>query len=93
MLSEHESGSTSSCGAYDRLFEVGIAHLRRYVSVHGSARPPGGATIDGFLIASWVDSRRTEYRRGRLSAERIRRIETEFPDWRWTVRSTATDRL
>lgn len=52
MPSEHESDFTSSCGAYDRLFEVGIAHLHRYVSVHGSARPPGGATIDGFLIAS-----------------------------------------
>ncbi len=72
--------------SYEERFEAGLAHLHRYVSVHGSSSPPRGATIDGFLIASWVDSRRTEYRRGRLSAERIARLETEFPDWVWNVR-------
>ncbi|MCK8616383.1 helicase associated domain-containing protein [Gordonia sp. C13] len=79
--------------SYEERFEAGIEHLHRYVAVHGSSSPPHGATINGFRVGSWVGSRRTEYRRGRLSAERIRRIETEFPDWRWTVRSTATDRL
>ncbi|WP_238423572.1 helicase associated domain-containing protein [Gordonia sp. 'Campus'] len=73
----------SSC---EERFEAGIAHLHRYVAAHGSSSPPHGATIDGFRIGSWVDSRRTEYRRGRLSAERIRRIESEFLDWRWNVR-------
>ena len=72
--------------SYEERFEAGLAHLHRYVSVHGSSSPPHTATIDGFLIGSWVDSRRTEYRRGRLSAERIARLETEFPDWVWNVR-------
>lgn len=70
---------------YEERFEVGLAHLHRYVAAHGSSSPPNRARIEGFLIGSWVDSRRTEYRRGRLSAERIRRIETEFPDWQWDV--------
>ncbi|MFE0750700.1 helicase associated domain-containing protein [Gordonia sp. NPDC058843] len=91
MSSEHESRSTSRDGAYDRLFESGIAHLHRYVAVHGSSSPPRGATIGGFLIGSWVDSRRTEYRRGVMPADRIARIETEFPDWVWNVRDAMFD--
>ena len=77
--------------SYEERFEAGLAHLHRYVAAHGSSSPPHGSTIDGFLIGSWVGSRRTEYRRGRLSAERIRRIETEFPDWRWNVREAMFD--
>jgi len=72
--------------SYEERFEVGLAYLHRYVDVHGSSSPPQGAKIDGFLIGSWVDSRRTEYRRGLLSAERVARLEAEFPDWRWNVR-------
>ena len=72
--------------SYEERFEVGLAYLHRYVDVHGSSSPPQGAKIDGFLIGSWVGSRRTEYRRGLLSAERIARLEAEFPDWRWNVR-------
>ncbi len=80
------SSRRSGRGDVDDRFERAIAHLHRYVSVHGSSSPPRGATIDGFLIGSWVDSRRTDYRLARLSAERIRRLETEFPDWRWSMR-------
>lgn len=86
MPSEDGSGSTKRGGAYDHLFEAGIAHLHQYVAEHGSSSPPRGVTINGFLLGSWVDSRRTDYRLGRLSAERIARLESEFPDWRWTVR-------
>ena len=86
MPSEHEPGSASRGGAYDHLFESGIAHLHRYAVVHGSSSPPRGAAIDGFAIGWWVVNRRVEYRRGRLSAERIGRIETEFPGWVWNVR-------
>ena len=78
-------------GAEDRRFEVGVAHLHDYVAAHGSSSPPRGARIDGFPIDVWVTSRRTDYRKGRLSAERIERLETEFPDWRWSVRDAQFD--
>ena len=87
---EHEAGSTSRSNAYDRLFDTGIAHLHRYATAHGTSSPPRGATIDGLAIGQWVVNRRAEYRRGHLSAERIRRIETEFPDWQWTIRTSST---
>lgn len=34
-------------GHEDWRFEAGLAHLRRYVAVHGSSSPPHSATIDG----------------------------------------------
>ncbi|MFI8771872.1 helicase [Gordonia sp. CNJ-863] len=91
MPSEHEPGSASRGGAYDNLFESGIAHLHRYTAVHGTSSPARDATIDGFAIGWWVVNRRAECRRGRLSAERIRRLETEFPGWVWNVRDAMFD--
>ncbi|MFI8771859.1 helicase associated domain-containing protein [Gordonia sp. NPDC062954] len=55
-------------------FDAGVAHLHRYVAAYGTSNPRQRDTIDGFPIGRWVDSRRTEYRRGRLSAERIRTL-------------------
>ncbi|WP_435084744.1 helicase associated domain-containing protein [Gordonia hongkongensis] len=69
------------------MFTTGLVHLRRYAAAHGTSNARECVVIDGFAIGTWVASRRTDYRRGRLSTERVHRIETEFPDWRWTVRS------
>lgn len=69
----------------DAAFAAGIDHLRRYVAVHGSSNPRQHDVIDGFPIGQWAANRRADYRRGRLPAGRVRRLETEFPDWRWTA--------
>ncbi|UOG23821.1 helicase associated domain-containing protein (plasmid) [Gordonia amicalis] len=69
-----------------------MAHLHRYAAEHCSSSPPRNATIDGFAIGQWVVNRRAEYRRGRLSPERIARLETGFPGWVWNVRDTMFDR-
>lgn len=67
-------------------FPVGLDHLHRYAAAHGSSSPPRDATIEDFPIGAWVAKRRSEYRRGRLSPERITQLETEFPDWQWNIR-------
>ncbi|MCK8616382.1 helicase associated domain-containing protein [Gordonia sp. C13] len=89
MSSEHDFTTAGRGRADDSRFEAGLRHLHRYFAAHGSSSPSRTATIDGFPIGSWVDSRRTDYRLGRLSAERIARIEFEFPDWRWNVLDAA----
>ncbi|TSD93109.1 helicase [Gordonia rubripertincta] len=71
---------------YDSAFEEGLAHLHRYVAVHGTSSAPRTATVDGFKIGLWVANRRKEFRSGRLPAERVTRLENEFPDWQWSVR-------
>ncbi|WP_435084743.1 helicase associated domain-containing protein [Gordonia hongkongensis] len=65
--------------SYEDRFEVGLAHLHRYVNVHGSSSPPQGAKIDGFLIGSWVGSRRTEYRRGSIVGRADRAPRNRVP--------------
>ncbi|WP_308191967.1 helicase associated domain-containing protein [Gordonia liuliyuniae] len=73
--------------AFAVAFETGLAHLHRYVAAHGTSNARRRDVIDGFPIGTWVASRRADYYKGRLTAERmIRRLETEFPDWQWTVR-------
>ena len=72
-------------------FEVGIAHLHRYVAAHGTSNARNRAVIEGFAIGQWVANRRADYRRGQLATERIRRIEAEFPDWQWSVRDAQFD--
>ncbi len=67
-------------------FEAGVAHLHRYVAVHGTSNARHRAVINGFAIGQWVANRRADYRRGTMPAERARRLEAEFDDWRWTVR-------
>lgn len=64
-------------------FDEGIAHLHRYVAVHGTSNPRQQDVIAGFPIGRWVNTRRTDYRKGRLSTERIAQLESEFPDWQW----------
>ncbi|MCZ4537948.1 helicase associated domain-containing protein (plasmid) [Gordonia rubripertincta] len=89
MPGAHETGPVGRGRADEPRFEAGIAHLHRYVAIHGSSSPSRTVTVDGFPIGQWVDSRRTDYRVGRMPTERIRRIETEFPDWQWNVLDTA----
>ena len=71
MPSKHDSPTAGRRRADDRRFGAGIAHLHRYVAAHGSSSPARHATIGDFPIGAWVDSRRTDYRLGRLSPERI----------------------
>ncbi|WP_231894074.1 MULTISPECIES: helicase associated domain-containing protein [Gordonia] len=72
--SEHDSPTAGRRRADNRRFDAGIAHLHRYVAAHGSSSPARHATIGDFRIGAWVDSRRTDYRLGRLSSERIHRL-------------------
>ena len=66
------------------MFDVGLAHLRRYVATHGTSRVGYDEVVDGFPLGQWTRDRRADFRTGRLSAERIEVFEREFPDWQWT---------
>ena len=67
-----------------------IDHLRRYVVAHGTSNPHQHDVIDGFAIGQWVANRRVDYRKGRLSAERITLFENEFADWLWNPQDAAS---
>ena len=70
-------------------FQANLVVLRGFVDREGHARVPARhvETIDGddHKLGSWVTSRRAEYGKGKLSAERIDALEA-VPGWVWSAR-------
>lgn len=70
-------------------WETSLAALRRYVRDYGESRVPHWyVTPDGLRLGKWLDSRRTDFRAGRLPADRVEALEAEGVEW--TLR-TVTD--
>jgi superfamily II DNA or RNA helicase len=69
-------------------FQEGLAALRAFVDREGHARVPAKhiESFEGgeFWLGRWVNSRRSNFRDGRLSPERIAAIEA-VPGWIWNV--------
>jgi superfamily II DNA or RNA helicase len=62
--------------AVQNKFDTGLAALRTYVATHGDALVKQGYhTLDGFALGTWCSERRTDYRLGRLSDERVAILE------------------
>jgi hypothetical protein len=67
-------------------FDVGLAHLKKFVSEHGHARVAAKfVTDDDYLLGGWVGKRRAEFKKGALNSERIKRLEA-LPCWTWKAR-------
>jgi len=64
-------------------WEEGYSHLVDYVRSRGNVSVPVDfITLFGFNLGHWTAIQRRAYRLGRLSADRIARIE-ELPGWSW----------
>jgi len=63
-------------------FRKGLSALKTFVRQEGHAAVPYAHREDGFKLGSWVASRRSDYSRGRLDAERIRLLEA-VRGWTW----------
>ena len=68
-------------------FQIGFDNLEEYVDEHGHARVPARfITTNGFKLGGWVSHRRKEYKNGKLSTERLSRLET-LDGWVWDLDS------
>lgn len=57
-------------------FSVGLGHLKRYIDANGTSTMPSNyRTEDGFPLAKWLSNRKTEWTSGKLSIERIQKLE------------------
>ena len=65
-------------------FAEGLARLRRFVEQEGHARVPKFHVVDpdGFRIGVWVNTRRYDFSRRRLSEEHKEALEA-LPGWSW----------
>lgn len=66
-------------------WEAAFDALAAYAAEHGHTNPPGGEqTDDGRSLASWVTAQRQARSKGKLSAERCRRLEA-LSGWSWNL--------
>jgi superfamily II DNA or RNA helicase len=64
-------------------FQAGLAELQAFVAARGHARVPVTyETSSGFPLARWVVHRRTDYRKGAISGDRVAALEV-LPGWTW----------
>ncbi|BBY53993.1 hypothetical protein MKOR_12440 [Mycolicibacillus koreensis] len=70
----------------DEQWERGYAEVQTYAAEHGHSRvPTRHVTADGYRLGNWVNVQRTAYRDGKLSADRVARLEA-LPGWVWDAR-------
>jgi superfamily II DNA or RNA helicase len=70
-------------------WQRGVDEARRFSERHGHARPSRSyVTEEGFPLGTWIDSRRAEYRRGKLSSERVTLLAA-LPGWSWDPKAEA----
>jgi hypothetical protein len=66
-------------------FGIGLEAVRDYVNEHGHSGVPTNYRHDDMNLGAWVVRRRSEYRRGKLSPDRIAALEA-IPRWVWDAR-------
>jgi hypothetical protein len=67
---------------FDTAWEEGYECLRSYVSREGHARVPTRHKEDDYSLGKWVTHQRTDWKAGRVSPDRIARLEA-LPGWVW----------
>ncbi len=75
-------------------WEQGLRLLTAYADRTGAPNPNSfyvEATEDNFTLGAWAMSRRKEYRRGVLAADRIQALEA-IPGWEWAPYDAAWQR-
>ena len=57
-------------------FQIALGYLQAYKAEHGDCNVPARSkTEDGFRLGSWCSKRRKDYKKSRLSEERIDALE------------------
>jgi superfamily II DNA or RNA helicase len=67
------------------LWENGFLWLSNYVKREGNALVPAKHLEGDFTLGAWVNSQRSKYRQGKISSDRVQRLEA-IPGWLWSVR-------
>lgn len=68
-------------------WERGVLALRGFADENGHANPPRNyPTADGFALGDWANARRTDFRNGKLTPERVAELAA-LPGWTWEGRS------
>ena len=69
---------------FDSLWDASFAALAVFAEREGHARVPNDHSESGLRLGTWVGKRRSAYKAGKLSEERIARLEA-LPGWEWNA--------
>lgn len=72
-------------------WEEAFALLKRYVKGQGNAEVPGDHVFEGYKLGDWVERQRSSYAKGKLSNERVQRLEG-VKGWQWTPKDDKWER-
>ena len=67
-------------------WEQGFERLCRFVEREGDVRVLARFQEDGYPLGSWVNTQRMFYRRGKLAADKVTRLEA-LPGWVWSTQA------
>jgi hypothetical protein len=73
-----------SWNTHDSLWEDGMHCLLAFVKRTGHSRVPSGHKEGQFNLDIWVNSRRHDYKLGKLESEKVNELN-EVPGWVWDV--------
>lgn len=71
---------------HDAYWDQAFSLVQAYATEHGDARVPWTCVLDGIRLGAWVGNQRSRMKTGRLSAERVARLEA-LPGWTWDART------
>ncbi len=74
---------------YADQFRKGLRHLKQFTEKEGHALiPQNYRTENEFKLGNWVSDRRKDYKKGKLSKEKIKLLES-VPSWQWSTMKSA----
>lgn len=76
---------------YDMAWERAFSDLQQFVATHGHAQPAWKQSGADIRLGVWVYKQRVYYRDGRLSLEKVQRLEA-LPGWVWTFQDACWER-
>ena len=68
----------------DTWWAEGYSRLQQFVAREGHSRVPPLHMEDGFKLSQWTTVQRTSYKQGKLSPDRISKLE-RTPGWAWVL--------
>ena len=68
--------------SHDAKWEAAFQRLIDYVKEHGDASVERSYVVDGYPLGSWAMTQRQEFRRGKLTQDRVERLNA-LPGWDW----------
>jgi hypothetical protein len=72
-------------------WDEGYSLTKKFTEVNGRT-PPSGCIIKKFSLGSWVNTQRIDYKEGKLTADRISKLES-LSGWSWNPSTEKKDDL